>query len=64
MNDTAVTTVITVTPGGSNYVTNTSYAYKSVGSAIASGGAAGDQMCFLGRDATHYLLGSYTGTWS
>ena len=64
MNDTAVTTVITVTPGTGVQVTNTSYAYKASATAIASGGAAGDQMCFLGRDSTHYLLGSYTGTWS
>jgi len=63
-NDTGVASTIQVTPTGSQ-VTNTSYAYKSPnGTAITSSGALGDQMCFLGRDATHYLLGSFTGSWT
>jgi hypothetical protein len=65
-NDTGVSTKITIAIGGSNYLTNTSYAYNSVGVGISSGAATGDQICYLGRDASpgHYLMASWTGTWS
>jgi hypothetical protein len=29
-----------------------------------SGGAVGDMVCIVGRDATHYLTPTYVGTWS
>jgi hypothetical protein len=64
MNDTTVVSAIRVTPPGGVQLTNTSYTYNSPGATLTSTGAAGDQMCFLGRDTTHYLLASYTGTWS
>ncbi len=66
-NDNNVATVITFNNPGSSVqfekTTFTSYGTATTGTAV-SGGAAGDKLCIVGRDSTHYLIGSYNGTWT
>ena len=66
-NDNNVATVITFAALGSSAryeLTNyTSYGTAGTGTAV-SGGAAGDKICFVGLDSTHYLVGSFLGTWT
>jgi hypothetical protein len=38
--------------------------YGTVSYKLVSGGAATDQICILGLDATHYLVMNSTGTWT
>lgn len=38
--------------------------YKSANTSIVSGGAVTDRACWVGKDATHYDVGTLTGTWS
>jgi hypothetical protein len=64
-NDDNVSTVITFAAITSVQFENTNYtSYKTANTSIVSGGAAGDKMCVLGRDATHYMVMSFNGTWS
>ena len=66
-NDNAITSAITFLGIGSSamYEKTTFLTYGTAGTGTAvSGGAAGDKLCLLGRDATHYLVASFTGTWT
>ena len=65
-NDSAVTTVITISAITSVQFEKTTYnGYGTVTTGtMVSGGALGDKVCLVGRDATHYLVGSYVGTWT
>lgn len=67
MNDDNVTTVITLSAIGSSarYENTARTAYGTAGTGtLVSGGAVGDAVCIVGRDATHYLTVSHTGTWT
>jgi hypothetical protein len=47
------------------YEKTTFLTYGTAGTGTAvSGGAVGDKLCLVGLDATHYLVGSYLGTWT
>ena len=64
-NDNNVATVITFAAITSVQFENTNFtSYKTANTSIVSGGAAGDKLCVMGRDATHYLVMSFNGTWS
>ena len=65
-NDSAVTTVITISAITSVQFEKTTYnGYGTVTTGtMVSGGALGDKICLVGRDSTHYLVGSYVGTWT
>ncbi len=66
-NDDNVATVITFAAIGSSAryekTAFTSYGTAGTGTAV-SGGAAGDKMCWLGLDSTHYLVASFNGVWT
>lgn len=65
-NDDNVSTVITLSAIGSSarYENTARTAYGTAGTGtFVSGGAAGDAVCILGRDSTHYLTVSHVGTW-
>ena len=67
MNDDNVATVITLSAIGSSarYENTARTAYGTAGTGtFISGGAVGDKVCLLGRDSTHYLTASFTGTWT
>jgi hypothetical protein len=67
MNDDNVATVITMGAlGGSGQYENTARTgYGTAGTGtVTSGGTAGDKLCIIGRDATHYLTVSFNGTWT
>jgi hypothetical protein len=62
-----VATVITLSAIGSSvfYEKTNFTAYGTAGTGTnVSGGAAGDKMCIIGKDATHYDVASYNGTWT
>jgi hypothetical protein len=66
MNDDNVSTVITLLALGSSarYENQARTAYGAAGTGtLVSAGAVGDKVCILGRDATHYLTTTTTGTW-
>lgn len=67
MNDDNVSTVITLSAIGSSAryenTARTAYGTASTGTFV-SGGAVGDAVCIVGRDATHYLTVSHVGTWT
>ncbi len=65
-NDDNVATVITIAAVSTVLYEKTTYvAYGTAGTGtMVSGGAAGDKVCLIGRDATHYLIGSFLGTWT
>jgi hypothetical protein len=67
MNDDNVATVITLAAIGSSAryeaTARTSYGTAGTGTFV-SGGAAGDKVCLVGRDSTHYLTTSFNGTWT
>jgi hypothetical protein len=66
-NDNNVATVITFAALGSSamYEKTTFLTYGTAGTGTAvSSGAAGDKLCVVGRDSTHYLVGSYLGSWT
>jgi len=64
-NDNNVSTVITFVAISSVQFENTNFtSYKTANTSIVSGGAAGDKLCVMGRDSTHYLVMSFNGTWS
>lgn len=67
MNDDNVATVITLSAIGSSarYENTARTAYGTAGTGtFVSAGAVGDKVCLLGRDSTHYLTASFTGTWT
>ena len=67
MNDDNVSTVITLAAIGSSahYENTARTAYGTAGTGtLVSGGAVGDKVCILGRDATHYLTATFNGTWT
>lgn len=65
-NDAAVTTVITISAISGVQYENTAFSgYGTVTTGtMTSGGALGDKICLLGRDSTHYLVGTFIGTWT
>jgi len=66
-NDVGVSTVITLAAIGSSarYGKTDQSAYGTAGTGtFVSGGAAGDSICLLGKDATHYNTASSGGTWT
>ncbi len=66
-NDNGVASVITINnPGSSVQFEKTTFATYGTASSgtMVSGGAAGDKVCLIGRDSTHYLVGSFLGTWT
>jgi hypothetical protein len=67
MNTDNSATVITMAALGSSarYENTARTAYGTAGTGtFTSGGAAGDAVCLVGLDSTHYLTVSYTGTWT
>lgn len=66
-NGNNVSTVITMAAIGSSarYENQAHTAYGTAGTGtLVSAGAAGDQVCLLGLDSTHYLFASGTGVWT
>ena len=65
-NDSAVTTAITIAAITSVQFEKTTFnGYGTVTTGtMVSGGALGDKICLVGRDATHYLVGTFVGTWT
>jgi len=65
-NDSAVTTVITIAAITSVQFEKTTFnGYGTVTTGtMVSGGALGDKICLIGRDSTHYLVGTFVGTWT
>ena len=67
MNDDNISSVITLAAlgSGARYESTARTSYGTAGTGtFTSGGAAGDKVCIVGRDATHYLTTTYTGTWT
>jgi hypothetical protein len=66
-NRAGVSTVITLAALGSSAfypkTDSTGYGTEGTGTMVSSG-AAGDKVCLVGRDSTHYELGSFAGTWT
>lgn len=67
LNGDSVATAITLAAIGSSAryenASRTGYGTAGTGTLVSSG-AAGDQVCIVGLDATHYLTLSYNGTWT
>ena len=64
-NDVGVSTVITMGGQTNIYYGKTDQsAYGSSGGTLTSGGALADKVCIVGRDATHYTVNSFSGTWT
>ncbi len=66
MNSDNVTGAITLGAIGSSarYENTARTAYGTAGTGtLTSGGAAGDMICIIGLDSTHYLSPTYVGTW-
>jgi hypothetical protein len=66
-NGNGVSTTITISnPGTSTQFEKTTYATYGTATSgtAASSGAVGDKLCIVGLDSTHYLVGSYLGTWT
>jgi hypothetical protein len=62
-----ISTVITFAAIGSSAMyENTAFtAYGTAGTGtLVSGGAAGDKMCLVGKDSTHYDIYAFNGTWT
>ncbi len=67
MNDDNISTVITLAALGSSaqYENQARTGYGTAGTGtVTSGGAIGDKICIIGRDATHYLTPTTVGTWT
>lgn len=66
-NNVAVTSVITLAALGSSSLygktDQSAYGTAGTGTAVAAG-AAGDKICLIGKDSTHYNVASYAGTWT
>lgn len=66
-NDVAVSTAITFAAIGSSasYGKTDQSAYGTAGTGtLVATAAAGNKMCLLGKDATHYNVASFNGTWT
>jgi hypothetical protein len=67
MNDDNVSTAITLSALGSSAryesTARTSYGTAGTGTLTATA-AAGNMVCIVGRDSTHYLSTNYVGTWT
>jgi collagen type VII alpha len=66
-NDTGVSTAITLSALGSSamYENTAGSAYGTAGTGtLVATAAAGNKVCLVGRDATHYQVYSFTGTWT
>ena len=67
MNDDNVSTAITLSALGSSAryenTARTSYGTAGTGTFTATA-AAGNMVCIVGRDSTHYLTTNYIGTWT
>jgi hypothetical protein len=59
-------TVITLNAlAASNYYELTTHAgWGTAAHNLVSGGGATDSICLVGYDATHYMVTSFTGTWT
>ena len=58
-------TVITLAAQSGIYYELTTHAgWGTVNHTLVSGGVATDQICLVGYDATHYMVMSFTGTWT
>jgi hypothetical protein len=67
LNDDNVATVITLAALGSSarYENTGRTAYGTAGTGtFVSNGAAGNFVCIVGRDSTHYLTTNFNGTWT
>lgn len=65
LNDDNVATVITMAGiTGVMWESTARTSYGTAGHTFTSGGAAGDKLCVVGRDSTHYLTASFQGTWT
>jgi hypothetical protein len=67
MNDDNVSTAITLSALGSSarYENTARTAYGTAGTGtLAATAAAGNMVCIVGRDSTHYLTTNYVGTWT
>ncbi len=67
LNDDNVATVITLAALGSSarYENTARTAYGTAGTGtFVSAGAVADKICVVGRDSTHYLAASFTGSWT
>jgi hypothetical protein len=63
-NDDNVATVITLAAlSGIQFENTARTSYKTANTSLVSGGAVTDQVCIVGKDATHYQVFSFTGTW-
>jgi hypothetical protein len=66
INDNGITTSITLSALGSSAryenSARTSYGTAGTGTLVVSAGVAGNKVCILGRDSTHYFTVSYSGT--
>ncbi len=64
-NTPGTTGVITIAGVSSVLYEKTDYSgYGTANTAATSGGAAGDKICLIGHDATHYDVGCFNGTWA
>lgn len=66
-NNVAVSTVITFSAIGSlaRYGKTDQSAYGTAGTGtLVSSGATGDKVCIRGQDSTHYIVGSFNGSWT
>lgn len=64
-NDDNVAGVITLAAiSGVQYENTSRLNYKTANTALTSTGAVKDQICIMGRDATHYNVWSSVGTWN
>lgn len=66
-DDDAVTSAITINNPGTGVMfgltDRSGYGTATTGTAVSTAGT-NSQICFYGRDATHYSVGSFTGTWT
>ncbi len=67
-DDNNVASVITFNNPGSSVqfekIDFSSYGTATSGTAVSDGVTKGSKLCIIGRDSTHYLVGSYTGSWT
>lgn len=67
LNDAGVTTNITIAAISGVQFENTTfsgYGTQSTGTIISSGAFYGNKICLVGRDSSHYLVGTFTGLWT
>jgi hypothetical protein len=65
MNDVAVSTAITISGITSVYFSHADRsAYGASGGSFTATAAAGNAVCLVARDTTHWVVNSYNGTWT